>query len=298
MQPDDATLRKIEEHAVELAKGAGRILEAHFGKALDVEFKAKDKTDPVSQADKESEEYLKEAIRSRFPDHAVLGEEGTDEGSDSSDFLWALDPLDGTVNYINGLPIYSVSIGVLYRGAPVVGCIWVPFPDKDRSAIYHARLGHGAYRNGKAISVRKNPSPQPGQLAIFPREYLWEYLRKAGRNAPVGEVRDSGSISYEMALTSSGVLQYAFFASPSLWDVAAGVVLVREAGGTALVYDRRRSVWTDLLYFPSLGSGGGLAELRRWHAPILVGNGELVEYLAQFLRPGWFKRFIGRLGLR
>ncbi|MEE9198816.1 MAG: inositol monophosphatase family protein, partial [Dehalococcoidia bacterium] len=214
MQPDDATLRGIEEHAVELARGAGRILESHFGRAINIEFKAEDKSNPVSEVDKESEKYLRGAIKARYPDHCILGEEGADEGPVDSDFLWALDPLDGTVNYINGLPIYSVSIGVLYRGAPMVGCIWVPFPGRSEGVVYHARLNQGAYRNGEAISVRKDPTPQPGQLVIMPRVYRRRYRRRAGRGVPVGEVRRTGSIAYEMAMTASGVLQYALFTSP------------------------------------------------------------------------------------
>ncbi|MFQ5872769.1 MAG: inositol monophosphatase family protein [Dehalococcoidia bacterium] len=297
MQLDNATLGEIEKHAVELARGAGRILTGHFGKALEIEFKADDKTNPVSQADKESEEYLKSAIKSRFPDHGILGEEGTDVGQSGSDLLWVLDPLDGTLNYINGLPIYSVSIGVLLRGEPVVGSIWVPSPARSDGSVYHARRGHGAYIDGTPTSIRKNPAPQPGQLAVMPGPFRRLFRRKAGPKAHAGETRGLGSVSYEMTLVTSGVLQYALFASPGVWDVAAGIVLVREAGGAALTYNRRRNRWQDMPPFPvgAPENGNGSADLRKWSAPVIVGNRELVEYLANFLKPGWFARLIRRI---
>ncbi|MFQ5933446.1 MAG: inositol monophosphatase family protein [Dehalococcoidia bacterium] len=297
MQPDDATLGEIEKHAVELAQGAGRILGGHFGKTIDVQFKADDKTDPVSQADKESEEYLKSAIKSLFPDHGILGEEGTDEAQAGSEFLWALDPLDGTVNFINGLPVYSASIGVLHSGEPVVGSIWIPSPGASDGSVYHARRSHGAYIDGVATSIRRNQAPQPGQLAVMPGLFRRRLLQGAGRQASTGETRVLGSIAYEMALTASGVLQYAIFTSPGVWDVAAGVVLVRAAGGAALTYDYRRSRWQDMGPFPVPGPADAddLKPLRDWRAPVMVGSREMVEHLARVIRPGWFTRLITRL---
>ena len=302
MQADDSVLAEIEAHAIELAKGSGRILESQFGSVIDVQFKSKDRSDPVSKADVESEEYLRNAIKKRFPDHGILGEEGTSQDAGPSGFVWVLDPLDGTVNYINGLPIYSVSVGVLHRGAPVVGCIWVPWPGKSQGLVYNARKGHGAFLNGTSISVSKNTTPQPGQLSIFHREFRLMYHRNAGGKSPTGEGRGPGSLAYEMALTSNGVFQFAVFSSPRIWDVVAGVVLVQEAGGEALTFDRRRRRWEKLTRF-SVSSGpapDGTAELRSWVAPVMAGNGEMVDYLAESMRPGrlrWpFGRLLGRRG--
>ena len=192
MQADDSVLAEIEAHAIELAKGSGRILESQFGSVIDVQFKSKDRSDPGSKADVESEEYLKNAIKKRFPDHGILGEEGTSQDAGPSGFVWVLDPLDGTVNYINGLPIYSGSVGVLNRGAPVVVCIWVPWQGKSQGSVYNARKGHGAFLNGTSISVSKNPTPQPGQLSIFHREFRLMYHRNSGGKSPTGEGRGPG----------------------------------------------------------------------------------------------------------
>ena len=103
---DDALALEIEQHAVEIARGAGRILAGHFGKEIAVEFKDEHERDPVTAADKEAQEYLVAEIAKRFPDHGILGEEGTKEEKESEepakDILWVLDPLDGTTNFMNG----------------------------------------------------------------------------------------------------------------------------------------------------------------------------------------------------
>lgn len=297
VQPDPAILARIEELAIELAQGASRILSDHFGRSIDVEFKSDDKSNPVSQADKESEEYLKTTITSRFPDHRILGEEGTDTGAPDADFLWALDPLDGTVNFLNGFPIYATSIGVLYRGQPVVGSIWTPFADSDKGSLYHARQGVGAFRDGTKISVRKNPSPQPGQLMIMPLMFRRRFYQKAGPKAHLGEGRNLGSIAYEAAVTASGMLQYSLFSAPNIWDIAAGIVLVKEAGGAALTYDYRKSLWRLSMPFPvdHQTDPEDPSHIRHWRKPIMVGNLELVGYLSKFLRPGWLTRLKRRL---
>lgn len=282
-----------------MARGAGRIVQTHFGEKFDIQFKSDNQTDPVSEVDKESEEYLKKAIGKHFPEHGVLGEEGTDVNLGRVSFLWALDPLDGTVNYINGLPIYSVSIGVLHRGTPVVGCIWVPSPSDKDGLVYHSSLGSGAHVRGRPISVRENSTPQKGQLAVMPLVFRQMIRKRMGRGTEFGEIRGPGSIAYEMAMVASGAIQYALFASPRLWDVAAGVVLVREAGGAALTYSQKYNRWEDLGPIPILQSDneGETGDLRKWSSPIMVGNRDLIEYLGEGLRPTWLGRLTARLKL-
>ena len=123
-RPDDRLLEQIESRAVELARGAGAILSRYFGASLSVEFKDDRGRDPVTNADTEAQDYLTSGIMESFPDHGILGEEDDkDEASDARtapDFLWVLDPLDGTKNFLHGLPVYASSVGVMYRGR--AGC--------------------------------------------------------------------------------------------------------------------------------------------------------------------------------
>lgn len=105
--PDPALFAEIEESAATWAREAGHLLLARFRTALAVEYKSKGRQDPVTEADREAERFLHTAIHARFPDHGVLGEEGA-EAAQGAPFVWVLDPLDGTTNYINGLPLWCV----------------------------------------------------------------------------------------------------------------------------------------------------------------------------------------------
>ena len=112
---DISLLEEIEAHAVSIAREAGQIILEHFCKPLEVHFKGKERTDPVTTADHRSEEFLKIGIREKFPQHGILSEEGGVLSKSDSPFVWVLDPLDGTSNFMNGLPLFAVSIGVLWK---------------------------------------------------------------------------------------------------------------------------------------------------------------------------------------
>ena len=139
-----AQLEEIERRAVEFARKAGEILLGHFRQPLQIEYKSEGRRDPVTQADRESEDWLRSAISEAFPDHGIVGEENPNSEHGSADFVWVLDPLDGTTNFLNGLPVFASSIGVLYRGRPAVAAIFVPGP--DGGSVVHARRGGGAFQ--------------------------------------------------------------------------------------------------------------------------------------------------------
>jgi len=131
---NDSLNINIEKTAIKISIGAGRILSKHFGKIQTVEYKGSGKSDPVSLADREAQDYIKENIATHFPDHGVLSEEDEDidRGADPApDYLWIIDPLDGTKNFIAGLPIFGCSVGVLYRGTPIAGAIYLPLPEEE-----------------------------------------------------------------------------------------------------------------------------------------------------------------------
>lgn len=150
---DDALAREIEVAAVEMAQGAGDILAGRFGQQISIEYKDKEERDPVTEVDKACQEYLVGEISRRFPDHSILGEEESTESKENpdtsetpcGDFLWVLDPLDGTTNFLNGLPVYAVSIGVLHRGRPLVGALFIPWPKPGGGFVLHCRQGGGCF---------------------------------------------------------------------------------------------------------------------------------------------------------
>ena len=226
--------REIENAAVEMAWGAGDILSRSFRSQLTIEYKDKNNLDPVTSADKETQQYLANAISARFPGHGILGEEtsGEDESDDPSpDFLWVLDPLDGTTNFLNGLPVYASSIGVLHRGRPQAGALYLPWPNTDGGLVLHCRRGNGCFANDDPVEVFATEKPVGNRLVGVPGFFPVTTRVRQDWKGSLGEPRTTGSIAYELAMTAMGAMQYAVFGAPRMWDMLGGAIAVQEAKG-------------------------------------------------------------------
>ncbi len=283
---DDADLKEIESFSTDIAQKAGAILLEAFQRPLQVEYKSKDGSDPVTDVDKRSEEFLKTAILERYPGHAILAEEGSMVDSPSAEVTWVLDPLDGTTNFINGLPIFAVSVGVLHRGRPVVGSIFVPSPRNPQGSVFHARSGGGAFQDDLPVQVAQFDRPQRNRIAIFPASWVRAFRLKKGLRRQVGELRSAGSAAYEMAMVSCGVIQYAFFGSPWVWDVAGGITLVTEAQGLALAARKRLSSWEPFEGFFNPQGEGMTPEQLKSHRPAWVfGSPDMARFVTAHITP-------------
>ena len=279
--------RELEETAVMLASGAGEILAAQFGSQISIEYKDEHQRDPVTEVDKAAQEYLVKEITSRFPDHGILGEEDADDSeSPAPDFLWVLDPLDGTTNFINGLPVYACSVGLLYRGRPLAGALYVPWPNQGGGFILHCRKGGGCFADGEPVSVYKSEEPVNNRLAGLPGGLAQSMRFGPQLRGKIGEVRTTGSIAYELAMTARGVLQYSIFGASHLWDMAAGALAVQEAGGTVMTRFSREKQWHPLdSVVPAWETRPPtFKELRRWVAPLVAGNSQVAPLVAHSMR--------------
>ncbi|MBI2877900.1 MAG: inositol monophosphatase [Candidatus Tectomicrobia bacterium] len=281
---DDRLLQQMERFAIRLASQAGEILLKNFGTELQVEFKDRHRGDPVTRADRESQEYLREAIHQEYPDHGLLGEEDLTQEPQGCRIVWVLDPLDGTKNFLNGLPIYGVSIGVLHEGRPVVGAISLPTMPGSARGIFHARQGGGAFLGDCRLSVGQGDAPRRDHLVSLPANFLrrWRFCGKLKKES--GEVRSTGSVVYEMAHIACATFYYAIFGGPRIWDVAAGILLVKEAQGQVLVKHHR--AWQPFTTFDQDGSGPsrGIQGMREWQAPIIAGNANVAWLVASSVR--------------
>ncbi len=284
-----AELEDIERRAVDFARKAGEILLSHFRKPLEIEYKSDGRRDPVTQADRESEDWLRSAIAEAFPDHGIVGEENPNSEHGSAEFVWVLDPLDGTTNFLNGLPVFATSIGVLHHGRPVVAAIFVPGP--DAGSVIHARRGGGAFQDGRPIAVTPNSEPERGRLTGMPSYYWRMWGFKDGLRMRLGEIRSLGSIAYEMALVARGSMQLCLFAQPKIWDVAAGILLIQEAGGRVLEKRARRARWSPFSVFGN--ESVTLDELHDWRSAILAGSEDVAVHAGD--RIHLRSRFIFRL---
>lgn len=280
--PSEETLHAIELAACEFIREAGKIVLERYAGPLEIEYKDKQKRDPVTEADKAVEAHLTAAVAARFPEHRVLGEEGQDPEGEA-EFEWIVDPIDGTINFINRLPFFAVSIGVLHRRRPVVGAILFPLNDE----LLHARHGGGARRNGIAIQVHPATEPSGRVTSGMPPGYWFQFKTNKLARRKLGEARSLGSIAYEMGVVATGGFGWAIFRGPKIWDVAGGITIVREAGGVALRYDKERKGWVPLDRFiaPLPKKPDAPRKLREWGAPVIVGSRAITEALAPHIAP-------------
>ena len=268
--PSPETLRPIEAAAVAIAHDAGSLLLDRFRTVLDVQFKDDHGHDPVTEVDKAVEEMVQLRVGRDFPDHAILGEEGASHGPLGADFVWAIDPLDGTTNFINGLAIFSSSIGVLWRGAPVAGALFLPGGGALGAGVYHCRRGGGAFFNADPLRFRPTSLPPGSRISSVPAG-VGGVVGPSGRRR-FGTARTLGSSAAELALTAEGTFQAGVFGGLKIWDVAAGSALCLEAGAAVWVRGSGAGDWRPLEHFrggphraPSLG------ELLGWSDRLAAG---------------------------
>ena len=220
------------QFAKDLALKGGVILKDNFGKLDQSQIELKGPHDVVTVVDKEVEKLYAEAIKKAFPEHGIIGEEGTSENPDN-EFVWVLDPLDGTKNYSFENPFFCTTICLLKNKEPVMAVIYEPITDN----LYYATEGGGAFKGDEAIHVSKQDDIKNSMLlychaadpdAIREAEHYVVELKIASREA--SRLRAAGS---EMALVAKGVCEAYLMNKLPLWDLASGALLVREAGGKA-----------------------------------------------------------------
>ena len=251
---DLPSLLRAAEHA---ASAGGSIVAEHFGAAGNVREKAPG--DWVSDVDTSSEAAVRASLERDWPSLPVFGEEG---GGVRGDVGWIVDPLDGTANFLHGFPAVGVSVALVEHGVPVVGVVHAPL----LGITYTAYRGSGAFSNGEPMTVSERDAERAICATGFPfrakADRLDEYL-------PVFEaalrrfedLRRAGSASLDLAWTAAGVFDGYFEQALGPWDVAAGALLVREAGGVVTDWSGDDRTW--------LTSGDIVAGSPALHAALL-----------------------------
>ncbi|MBS4534062.1 inositol monophosphatase [Clostridium sp. D2Q-14] len=235
-------LNKAMEEVKSWAIKAGKIQKENYEKEnLKINTKSSD-IDLVTEVDELSEKIILSAIKENYSDHGILSEE-SDYIEKNSDYLWIVDPLDGTNNYAQGLPIFAVSIALKFKGEIVLGVVYEPILNEMFSAI----KGKGAYLNDKKITVGSKNTLRQSVLATgFPYDrvtnidnnlnYLNSILPK------LRGIRRMGAAAYDLANVACGRLDGYWELRLSPWDVAAGRILIKEAGGKVIDIPNKRKV--------------------------------------------------------
>jgi myo-inositol-1(or 4)-monophosphatase len=234
----------LVETAMEAARAGGDVLTANWRRLPQGSVSEKKKNDFVTHADRESEEEIVTRIRSRYPNDAFLGEEGGARAGEKDARTWIIDPLDGTSNFIAGFPFWCVSVAARERGEIVAGVVWDPL----REEIYTAERGGGAFRNGTRLAVSDRPGLDDAFLATgFPfrsKDRISLYLRLFhDLFLRARAIRRAGSAALDLACVAAGVFDGFFEFRLSIWDIAAGALLIEEAGGRITDYDGRDRFW-------------------------------------------------------
>ncbi|MBB72663.1 MAG: inositol-1-monophosphatase [Legionellales bacterium] len=216
--------------AVSAARNAGNYI-ARASERLDlIKTERKDTNDFVTNVDKKAESIIIEAVRENYPDHGIIAEEGSHHEGD--EFQWVIDPLDGTTNFIHGIPQFAISIGIKHKGRLQFGVIYDPM----RQELFTAIRGSGAQLNSRRIRVSQHKSLDGSLLATsFPfrqRDKLDIYQQTFNAiYAQCNDIRRAGSAALDLAYVAAGRLDGYWEFGLSPWDFAAGVLLVKEAGG-------------------------------------------------------------------
>ena len=223
-------MNKFLEVALEAAREAGAVLLSEHSRPQKISYKGE--VDLVTETDRRSEAIVVGRLRREFPDHRIVAEEGSSGAAGASRYEWHVDPLDGTTNFAHGYPCFAVSIGLLEDGKPLVGVVFNPVSDE----LFSAARGEGAFLNQKPIHVSDIKKLATGLVSTgFPTHnrasnlnihYYWQFtLRSHG-------VRRDGSAALDLCSVACGRFDAFWEFGLNSWDTAAGILMIREAGGT------------------------------------------------------------------
>ena len=251
-------LSKEKKILLSASKNAGKLVLKYFGK--NEKGKEKSNKSLVSKADLEANKLIIQAIKKSFPKHSILSEE-TGFEDNSSDYKWVIDPIDGTHNFLRGIPIFGVSIALEYKNEVVLGVL--EFPTLKLTAF--AEKGKGSFLNGKRLRVSANEEITHSfilyEFVPGTRHKVLEFLKRLSNETI--NIRNFGSAVYELMLIANGQCDAFAVFSTNEWDIAAGMLLITEAGGKV----------TDLRGNPCSPSNGSF----------VVSNGSIHDEILRFL---------------
>lgn len=226
---------ELKKFITKLALGAGKILKKRFKNLEYIKFKD-EFGDPVTDADYAAEDYVISRIIKKFPDHNILSEEGGIGNSKRNDYMWIIDPLDGTANFSLSMPVFCVSIALTYKGEIILGAIYDPIHDE----MFFGQKNKGAFLNGVKIKVSSVIEQKrsrammvwgdPGETISVQKKLIKNDFKKW---------RFNGSAAISFAYFTAGRMDIYLAFTYKIWDIAAGVIIAREAGAKITDFDGR-----------------------------------------------------------
>jgi len=267
-------IEKMEAVARRAILEAGEIIREKIGHVADSGIHNKGPADYVTEVDQKCELLIMEEVRRNFPDHSIMSEETANDGLRPG-YTWVIDPLDGTTNFIHGFPFVAVSIAVCLDAVPVLGLVFDPV----RKELFSAKKGEGAWLNGSRLRMRSDTQLEKALVATgfpFRRKNLADAYLRAFKSifVEVSGIRRAGAAALDLAYLGAGRVDGFWEIGLKAWDIAAGALIVQEAGG--IVSDFLGG--NNYLYSGNVVSGTPavhpflLEQVRMWINPALEGQ--------------------------
>ncbi len=227
--------REAYSFAMTAVMEAGAIARSYFG-SVKTEYKESDVPyDVVTEADRTIESLLATQIRARFPEHGIHSEEGADKRG--AEYVWTIDPIDGTSNFARNIPHFSICLGLLFQGEPVVGVVFNPITDE----CFSFQKGQGAWCNGVSLTPKPATALEASTvlLTVGSREGEWNWGLTMYKHLleARARVRNLGSSALDFCFLAAGRVDAVIYAGVSLYDIAPAVGIVREMGGAIELFD-------------------------------------------------------------
>ena len=248
------SLKQLLDSATDFAKKGGDSTLVYFRESFDLEFKEDDS--PVTNADRKSEQIIRDLIKTHYPDHGIIGEEFGSENTDS-EYVWVLDPIDGTQSFIHGIPFYTTLIGILHNNEPVVGIIYAP----ALGEMVSAAKGLGCELNGKPCSVRECTDLSKATFITTDVDNIKKYYFEEAFEELLDKTRihRTWGDGYGHLMVATGRADIMFDPILNIWDAAALYPVITEAGG----------VFMDVKGKSKYDSGNGISCSKELRIPVL-----------------------------
>ena len=276
---------EYENFCINISKIAGNYVLENFEGQFEIYSKDK-RNNLVTEIDLNTQKIIVEDINKTYPNHAIVGEEDKLKSLKDSEYIWVIDPIDGTTNFVNGIPNFAISIALLKDLEPIAGAIWIPWPNNEKSLIFSASKNNGSNANGKKLNLveKLNQSLDEGSASSY--SSFSSINGNKDRNIKPwskvikGEKRVIGSVAYEMALLAKGVIKFGLFGPASIWDFGAGLLIIKEAGGTIHNLDKDYNFISEFTSFKKLihkNNNSSAEIIYDWSGQFLIGNKKIMN---------------------
>ena len=273
--------KEYENFCIRISKIAGDYVLNNFDGSFQIFSKDK-KNNLVTEIDHNAQKIIIKNITETYPDHLIVGEEDNIKKiKNNSEFIWVIDPIDGTTNFVNGIPNFAISIALLKNYEPIAGVIWIPWPNNEKSLIFSSSKNNGSRVGSLKLDLTENNISTLEEGSVTSYSSFSTLFGNKNRNIKPwnkiikGEKRVIGTVAYEMALVAKGVIKFGLFGPASIWDFGAGLLIIKEAGGVIYFLDENYNIQDKFYSFESLMKKNNSIDekmIYEWTGQFLIGG--------------------------